>query len=333
MLINCPRCGFSQPKDQYCAQCGVDMQSFKPKSVPVTKKIFQSTATHVILLLVGAVFVGQYVIRSEEPQRWVQKITRSQGVTKTKAKFDDSSETSGVAESASEAERNEDQLGSLRNKELAVNANVEQPIQVGANASGAFEGTATASAGSAATGTRDANATEPTFRILYAEVATATVNRWISDSSNAGLYQNLQEYSAGILPDFRRRMDTTVRVLKSAEKKLSPGQGDTNFSGTLGDESGQIIGIASNIEFRSQENGSVHGTIVVNRTQRQGRENFPAEFDLPKGSAFFMLGAIRTSSFPVEREQLNMPPFQIFKSPDFAARKTEFVIILEAEYK
>ncbi len=330
MLINCPRCGFSQPKDQYCAQCGVDMQSFKPKSIPVTKKIFQSTKTHVILLLVGAALIGQYVIRSEEPQRWVQKMTRSQGVTKSKAKFNDStSETSGVSESASEANGPNDHLGAMKNKELAVNANVEQPIAVGSNASGAFDGAATTTAASL----KDASTTEPTFQILYAEVATSTVNRWIADSSNAGLYQNLQEYSAGILPDFRKKIDTTVRVLKSSEKKLAVGQGDTNFSGTAGDESGQIIGIASNIEFRSQENGSVHGTIVVNRTQRQGRENFPAEFDLPKGSAFFMLGAIRTNSFSVEREQLNMPPFQIFKSPDFAARKTEFVIILEAEYK
>jgi len=334
MITNCPRCGFSQPKDQYCAQCGVDMQSYKPKSVPLLTKVFQSTTTHVILLLVGALFVGQYVIRSEEPQRWVQKITRSQGITKSKAKFNDTTtDGSGVAESASEAENHTDQLASLRNKELAVNANVEQPIQVGASASGAFEGSVATSTGSAAASAREANVTEPTFRILYAEVATATVNRWISESSNAGLYQNLQEYSAGLISDFRKKMDTTVRVLKTAEKKLAPGQGDTNFSGTVGDESGQIIGIASNIEFRSQENGSVHGTIVVNRTQRQGRENFPAEFDLPKGSAFFMLGAVRPNSFVAEREQLNMPPFQIFKSPDFAARKTEFVIILEAEYK
>lgn len=332
MLINCPRCGFSQPQDQYCAQCGVDMQAFKPKTVPMTKKFFQSTVTHVILLLAGALFVGQYVIRSEEPQRWVQKITRSQGVTKAKAKFEDkaSNEASGISESASEADGPEDQLKSLRNKELAVNANVEQPIQAGSSSP---TGLPDAGGSGSSPTARDASANEPNFRILYAEVPTAVVNRWISESSNAGLYQNLQEYSAGIIPEFRKKMDATARILKSSEKKLGPGQSDTNFSGTVGDESGQIIGIATNIEFRSQENGNLHGNIMVNRTQRQGRENFPAEFDLPKGAAFFLLGAIRSNSFQAERDQLNMPPFQIFKSPDFAARKTEFVIILEAEYK
>lgn len=320
MLMNCPRCGFSQPKDQYCAQCGVDMQAFKPKSVPLSKKIFQSPKTHVFILLVAAIFVGQYVIRSEEPQRWVQKITRAQGATKTKAKFDDTQADQNyeVSESASEMDKR-DHLASMRNQELEVNANVEQPIQVGSNESNSASAT-------------EAQTNEMKFRILYAEVPTNIVNRWITDSSNAGLYQNLSRYSAGIVTDFRKKMDSSVRILKSAEKKLGPGQSDTNFSGTVGEESGQIIGIVTNVEYRSNEGASVHGTIVVNRTQKQGRDNFPAEFDLPKGAAFFMIGTIRDNSFPNERDQLNMPPFQILKSPDFVARKTEFVIILEPEY-
>lgn len=321
MLINCPRCGFSQPKDQYCAQCGVDMQAFKPKSVPLSKKILQSPKTHVLILLVAAVFVGQYVIRSEEPQRWVQKITRAQGATKTKAKFDDiqANQAYEVSESASEADGRSDQLASMRNQELEVNANVEQPIQVGSTE---------ANSASAS----DIQNSEMKFRILYAEVPTNIVNRWVTDSSSAGLYQNLSRYSAGIVMDFRKKMDSSVRILKSAEKKLGPGQSDTNFSGTVGEESGQIIGIVTSIEYRLYEGASVHGTIVVNRTQKQGRDNFPAEFDLPRGAAFFMIGTIRENSFPNEREQLNMPPFQILKSPDFVARKTEFVIILEPEY-
>lgn len=331
MLINCPRCGFSQPKDQYCAQCGVDMDSYKPKSVPLTTRIRQSTKTHIILLLVTTVFVGQYVIRSEEPQRWVQKITRSQGVTSSKAKFsDDSNYPSGVTQSASEVSEESsirgastENLDSLRNRELQVVSQTERPIEVGNSANG----------GATDSTTGKTETTETTFRIIYAEVPSTLVAKWIADSSSSGLYQNLNEYSAGIIADFRRQIDSSMRILKASEKKLSPTQSDTNFSGTVGEESGEIIGIATNLEFRSQQNGSVHGGIMVNRTQKNGRENFPAEFDLPRGAALFLLGAIKLNSFPVEREQLNMPPFQIFKSPDFLARKTEFVIILEPEYK
>ena len=324
MLINCPRCGFSQPKDQYCAQCGVDMESFKPKAVPLFQRLIQSTKTHIILLLIAALFAGQYIIRSEEPQRWVQKITRSQGASQTKAKFNQA-DAKGSTNSSSEAsarQNNDDdeseQLGSLRNKELTVAAAVEQPIQTG---------TATSDAA------REAVAMNPTFRITYAEVPTDVIMKWINESSNAGLYQNLQEYSAGILTDFRKKMDSSVNVLKVAEKKMLPGQSETNFSGTIGNESGQMIGLATVVDFKSHENGVVHGTAVVSRNQRPVRDSFPAEFDLPKNAAFFMLGTIRSVSFQNERSQLTMPPFQIFKSPEFMTRKSEFVIIIEPEYK
>ncbi len=62
-------------------------------------------------------------------------------------------------------------------------------------------------------------------------------------------------------------------------------------------------------------------------------ESYPAEFNLPKGAVFFIAGALKMENFANERTRLNMPPFQVFKSPDFMTRKTEFVIILEPDYK
>lgn len=42
MLINCPKCGFSQPNDRYCAKCGVDMVAFRPHSEPFWKQLLLS---------------------------------------------------------------------------------------------------------------------------------------------------------------------------------------------------------------------------------------------------------------------------------------------------
>ncbi len=297
------------------------MDSFKPKAIPVVQQLIQSTKTHVFLLLAAALFAGQYIIRSEEPQRWVQKITHSQGVSPSKSKYAQSETQNGSArdeQDPKDADSGQQQLSSLRNREITVTAAVEQPIQVGS-------GTTTPET------TADSNS--PLFRITYAEVPTETVAKWVNESSGAGLYQNLQEYSAGILNEFRKKMDSNVHVLKVSEKKLQVGQADTNFSGAIADDSGQMIGLATSIEFKSFENATVHGSVMVNRNHRQLRDHFPAEFDLPRHAAFFMLGALRIGSFQNERAQLNMPPFQIFKSPEFMTRKTEFVIIVEPEYK
>lgn len=39
MMINCPNCNLLQPKDQYCAQCGINMVSWKPPQQPTWKKL------------------------------------------------------------------------------------------------------------------------------------------------------------------------------------------------------------------------------------------------------------------------------------------------------
>ena len=58
MLVNCPRCGFSQPNDQYCAQCGVDMQSFKPKEQPFANQVFSNAGVQIGILLIAAVLAA-----------------------------------------------------------------------------------------------------------------------------------------------------------------------------------------------------------------------------------------------------------------------------------
>lgn len=39
MMINCPNCNLLQPKDQYCAQCGVNMETWKPPRKPIWQRL------------------------------------------------------------------------------------------------------------------------------------------------------------------------------------------------------------------------------------------------------------------------------------------------------
>ncbi len=313
MLINCPRCGFSQPNDQYCAQCGVDMASYKPKSEPLYVKIFQSPTTHVVILLLLAVLVGQYIIRNDQPQKWVQKLTHSQAVSKSKAKFETKNEENVLSEN-----KNSAGLGSIKNEELEIPAATEQPIQAG-NLIKSTESSGDISL--------------PTFRTIYAEVPVETLSKWIFESSQLGLYQNLQDYSAGLLTDFRKKTSDRFQTLKVTEKKLSIGQTDSQFLGLNHEDINQQVGLSTSIEFKSNENGVIHGSVVVDRHQRQIRDHFPAEFELPKYSVFFIVGALKRQNFLNDKNILSMEPFQIFKSNDFMTQKTEFVIIVEPDYK
>ena len=111
------------------------------------------------------------------------------------------------------------------------------------------------------------------------------------------------------------------------------GSSNQLLSGTMTDDGSQVIGLVSTVEYKSGEADGVNGNIIVTKNNGQTSDSYPAEFNLPKGSVFFMIGPLKRENFANERTRLNMPPFQVFKSPDFMTRKTEFVIILEPDYK
>lgn len=50
MMINCPKCNLLQPKDQYCAQCGVNMETWKPPQKPLLKKLLSNWMVQLGLL-------------------------------------------------------------------------------------------------------------------------------------------------------------------------------------------------------------------------------------------------------------------------------------------
>lgn len=333
MLVNCPRCGFSQPKDRYCAQCGVDMLSFKPKEPSSLAKIFRSGVFQVIMLVIFAVGAGTFIIKERQEQRWVQRISRTQGVSKNIGTVPPPSQTAQT-EQASTPEKetkSEVSLANLENQSIEVPN--DETAQVATTKAAATTNAANSKNVKSTASENAADTSSVNIKLNYIEIPIDTLNRWESDSARLGLYQNLGEYSAGILTDFRKRSDLNFLSLKNSERKLGPGQSDTNLSGTMSEDGGRLIGLATKIDVRSLENSTIHGSITVTRTAKQARENYPAEFDLPKGAVFFLIGSIKRQQFVPEMNQLTMPPFQILRSPDFRSQKSEFVIVVEPEFR
>jgi hypothetical protein len=144
----------------------------------------------------------------------------------------------------------------------------------------------------------------------------------------------LTDYAVGILPSFGKNNDN-IHVLKTYNVEFKQQiNSNTNISGLISEEANQLVGLSTLIEKTGRLNdGSLVGQIIVTKRGRVESETFPSEFELAKGTAFFMIGALKVENFQSERSKLQMPPFQIFKSNEFMTRKTEFVIIIEPDYK
>jgi hypothetical protein len=72
MMMECPRCGFTQPKDRYCANCGLDVEHYVAKPKPVWMRVVQNPNLHLtligalILVVVGYIFYSQRELVSRE---------------------------------------------------------------------------------------------------------------------------------------------------------------------------------------------------------------------------------------------------------------------------
>ncbi|RME16338.1 MAG: hypothetical protein D6797_04720 [Bdellovibrio sp.] len=74
MMMDCPKCGFNQPKDQYCANCGIDVEKYLKEKPHKLKNFLSSPKTQItgiviaIFLLVTFVYISQQNKLNLQPQ-------------------------------------------------------------------------------------------------------------------------------------------------------------------------------------------------------------------------------------------------------------------------
>lgn len=64
-LMKCPRCGFEQPEDRYCASCGADVEKLKARPTPFFIRILQNPKFHLSLIGVLIALVVFYILYSQ----------------------------------------------------------------------------------------------------------------------------------------------------------------------------------------------------------------------------------------------------------------------------
>ncbi len=74
--MECPRCGFSQPKDKYCANCGVDVEAYEKKPSHIALRILNNSTLHltVIFAVIFATLFYLVVSQRELIQQEVGRI-------------------------------------------------------------------------------------------------------------------------------------------------------------------------------------------------------------------------------------------------------------------
>jgi hypothetical protein len=351
MMVNCPRCGFSQPQDQYCAQCGIDMVAFKPAQKPFYEKLISNTYFQVAILfvVVGTVF---FVARENRRRELAERIAEIEnaGNTQILSKRSIAASSTGKSELASATHDNSagNQAGSATHDNSKASApaaamgsrsTVETPVSQPASLVAPDENKP--ALGTAPNGNRTAT----NISVTFAEVTRAHIADLISAAEpQSGTLQG--PILTGVIQSFATKIKPIQTpgqydVLDSSSHSIKATQPVEIFGGQRDETSGLFIGFAvETIASHLDENES-HLQIKVWRYLRdsngQGEEfsvPLPDSFSVPSGGGVFIAGSQllphRTNLSDADRRFYD--PIKIIRlitTEEFRQGLAELVIFIE----
>ena len=75
MMMECPRCGFAQPLDRYCASCGLDVENYVVQPKPLIKRLVQDPNSYLSLIVILVVLLAAYLFFAQR-ERWSRQVGR-----------------------------------------------------------------------------------------------------------------------------------------------------------------------------------------------------------------------------------------------------------------
>ncbi|QDK38969.1 hypothetical protein DOE51_15935 [Bdellovibrio sp. NC01] len=344
MLIKCPKCGFQQPIDRYCAQCGVDMESFRPPAQPFFKKVVGNPLVQLSVLVVTASGVGYYIYQRGQE-------TLQQRVTYLKSTVQINSASSQLNPPPPPPP----EVAGFQGQEGVTDAQDLASQQAGGESAAVTNASAAASTKSPAStddaksltdkdkkdGKDAAKVSAPHLVVYYAEVSRGTLNSVFEASQGTGQFMSFKDYTAGILPGVDKRIKGAgVLLLHKEDRPIDSSKTLQWFYGLKDRRNPSVeIGFTTFFELNDvDENGNLRGNLEIQRTWREGppgssdvqRKSFPAIFEIGSGTGFFMSGVMPTqSNLENEDELTSIDVYKILHSPRFRAGDSEFVIFIE----
>ncbi len=342
MIVNCPKCGFSQPKDRYCANCGVDTEAYRPKEVPLSSRVMKNWMFQAAVLIV-AIATGLSFLRVQHERDLEDFSDLARPLpqqTTLEAPPPPPPPPPPIEEVQPQAQ------AVVTPPPLSA-----QPLPVALATRGALPPTAAnrlravpTRAANARAGGSNSESVFTQIDLVYAEVPATVVGNLVAgsrmieaDAVSAGVYPNIAPLMRQLATAGAQRV-RGLRVLESARNlSVQINQPIITFKGTRDSGIDRNLGLTSQIIPTGMDENGLHFQIEVQRTLRQpgttGVQEFSyqAEITLTKGAGAFIYGLIPRGLDARERgSYANAGVLKIMASPDFQDSFSEFVLFIEA---
>lgn len=342
MLVNCPKCGFSQPEDRYCAACGVDITAFKPVGPSVLKKIITNIYLHITLIVIVCL-AGIFYVNTQRKNEISARMEYLRGgamIVEAQKNAESSADTSNVNNDTSYDSSAANNTNPRDPREMAVPASASIAASTGATPEAASAKGASALIGekNSAGGPRPPhNSDVIVLHAYYAEIDNAVIDSFKQDGTSLGQYTDFGDFKAGAIPDLAKKMKIWrgINILQKIDTGFSVNQNSQQWF--LGEKSGEDeVGVNTLVSVDTNDLALVHGEVEVLRNFRDensgpnvARKPLPVTaFELAPGVGWFITIPLSRSVMEEDR-RFNDGILKIFQSNQWKAKRSEFTLLLE----
>ena len=323
-MIECPKCGFTQPEDPFCAKCGVDIELYKLKQ----KNSPQEVARNPLLYagVVGIlVVVGLFYLRS--PLNSFRNMVRGDGPVTFQNRSG-----SDEFENSSETENSE---GSNRLAQTNLQQGSQQPGASGSFSSKAASGalanqtlSSTATAGTAQAPLQGAALPLVRLQSIFFEADVKEVEAFLFDMQSSGQIADFGDYKSGLIANRgafvdRFRQDFSARVAHaSTQVTVQPSQPVANW---------KVPGFNLNISSESFLNSSLSGRIELAPYPVTSFQVFvnQSKADATPSQAWLILVDLKPRLAQLMALPEKWGPLKIINTPSFRDRPTYLGIFVD----
>lgn len=345
MLINCPKCGFSQPNDRYCASCGVDMVAFRPAPPPFWRQLMGNPA-FLIALTFATVMASVLYIRKQQNEELASRaeLIRSGPVivqqTEAQAPIESSSESDG-SELRAAATVPPEAESTPPPAPLPAAAPPPAPVETTASARIAANGPA-APAVNAEAGT--ANRPRPERKLsltaVYAEVSQESLHQLLEEAQTTRLLTDFGDFKSGPVADVSARLnrDRGVKVLHRVNRVFDGRNSQQQWFVGNKTADDQEVGLTTLVMLDLRQEGHVRGEVEVLRSFFEGpfsegvvkRTSPISNFDIPVEWGWMIsIDLPREARQPFEDEIGLQGLLRLFKSDYFKSGRSKFTLFLD----
>lgn len=357
-MLNCPKCGFLQPRDQYCAKCGVDMLSYRPSTPPFRRRLVQNSFFQLSFLIIAIISIFSWIRYQQETElaARIRELNNSQKIAESSLATSDAASHSDAVTSNADRQASSTDTGATSHTKTAPagapSADADSTAATLAEPApprpGASDDSSTSNSGT----TTSTQTASTSFRVYFAELPRTFVAEMLNEARDVTRLGNI---ATGVIAnlDSRVKQNPTSgrwQIDSSEAQSLKPNEPIPVFRGVRDTQTGRNLGFAIEVTqvaidegtSPAANDGGLRLHIEALRTLRDIGANPPIEeapiplpelFEIPKGGAAFLAGVLPRRQLKEEDERLyqSIKALRVMTSENFKSGLSEFVIFIEAK--